>query len=185
MKWINLMYVCLLASGFCCCNSKTNQKSCNETNTQEPIYEDSINTEEERQPIVNSKNIDGKFIKLYTMRENKENDHRVIGDLYVKFENDSLFKYLYVINESDTVYSIKENVFFYKDGTVDFKKEYYIIEDTGEIIGDVVYGYTFGALGNDNFYVNLWDKNGNCAGESISIMWNYEEEKLEFLRPSW
>ena len=106
------------------------------------------------------------FTRVYTM---KKNDSTVIGDVYVKFENDSLFRYLYVINKNDTLYSIKKNALFKKDRIVDIEGS------------DVIYGYTFVLKEDDNFTISIWDKNGECAGDDASVVWDYDNNIMEFL----
>ena len=167
MNIIKLTSVYLLAFGLCCCNQKSNQKGDYETNTQNSVCADTLKIDICNESIVNSGNFDSEFTRVYTM---KKNDSSVIGGVYVKFENDSLFRYLYVINKKDTLYSIKENALFKKDRIVDIEGS------------DVIYGYTFVLKGDDNFTISTWDKNGECAGDDASIVWDYDNNIMEFLR---
>jgi len=167
MNIIKLTSLSLLAFGLCCCNQKHNQKDDCETNTQNTVCANTLKTDSCNLSIVNSVDFDGKFTKIYTM---KKNDSTVIGGVYVKFENDSLFRYLYVINNSDTLYSIKENAFFKKDRIIDIEG------------ADVIYGYTFVLKGDDNLTISTWDKNGECAGDDASMAWDYDNNIMEFQR---
>ena len=167
MNIIELTSVYLLAFGLCCCNQKSNQKVDCETNTQGTVCADALKIDIYNDPIINCGNFDSEFTRVYTM---KKNDSTVIGGVYVKLENDSLFRYLYVINKNDTLYSIKENAFFKKDRIVDIEG------------ADEIYGYTFALKEDDNFTISTWDKNGKCVGDDASIVWDYDDNIMKFLR---
>ena len=168
MKIIKLTLVCLLASGLCCCNNKNNQDG-NKINTQETTCVDSVNIDTGRK-----NNFDNEFTRVYTM---KKKDSTIIGDVYVKFEKDThfhyldslLFRQLYITNKNDTLYSIKNDVFFNENEIVDVK-----------YITDTIYGYTLFWIGNDKFYIARWDTNGECIGNDVIIDWNYDENILKF-----
>ena len=168
MKFVKLILVCLLAAVGYCFSNKSNQY-CNEIAAQDIVFdENSIIPDTSSQNIENSDNLLSGFTKVYTM---KKKDSTVIGDVYVKFENDSLFRYLYVVNKSDTLYSIKKNTLFLKDGKVDLKGS-----------ADNIYGYTFCTKWNDLFELNAWDKNGECAGDGVMILWDYDKNILNVLK---
>ena len=167
MNIIELTSVCLLAFGLCCCNQKSNQKDDCETNTQDTVCADTPKIDIYNESVVNPGNFDSEFIRVYIM---KKIDSTVIGGVYVNFENDSLFRYLYVINKNDTLYSIKENALFKKDRIVDIEGS------------DVIYGYTFALKEDDNFTISTWGKNGECAGDDVSIVWDYDNNIMELLR---
>ncbi len=92
--------------------------------------------------------------------------------MYAKFENDTLFGYLYVINNQDTIYSIKKNQFFNKDGILDAKTR------------NDIYGYSFLIKGNDYFLIYLWDSYGDALTEFPSLVeWNYDENMIRSVHP--
>jgi hypothetical protein len=104
------------------------------------------------------------FIKVHSL---KKNDNTLIGDIYVKFINDSVFTDLYVINESDTLYSIKRHILISNFG-----------KDT-EVLEDGFYGYLFVLKKNDYFVLsNLGNKGANVS-DDITIEWNYDKNILE------
>ena len=153
MKSIKLILICSLTLWFYCCNNRSNK-----TNTQETIAEN-IEIDASDQNIENSSS---ELTKVYTM---KKKDSTVIGDIFVKFENDSIFRYLYIINNGDTLYSIKNNVFFNENNIVD-------VDGT---IGKDIYGYTFLKTINDYILITYWDKNGGYKAFSPEIYWNYDD----------
>ena len=54
------------------------------------------------------------FVKAFTL---KRKDNIIIGDVYVKYINDSIFTDLFVVNHSDTLYRIVKSVFFCRKKT--------------------------------------------------------------------
>lgn len=105
-----------------------------------------------------------KFIKVHSL---KRNDNTLIGDIYVKFINDSVFTDLYVINESDTLYSIKRNTFLNKEG-----------KDI-DVFRDGFYGYLFVLKKNDYFVLSYLRNNGKNVSDDITIEWSYDKNILE------
>ena len=104
------------------------------------------------------------FIKIHSL---KKNDNTFIGDIYVKFINDSVFTDLNVINESDTLYSIKRNVFLNKVG------------NDIDVFSDGFYGYIFVLKKNDYFVLSYLRNNGLNVSDDITIEWSYIKNILE------
>ena len=178
MKLVKLILVCLLTLGICCCNQNGNKIPMQKTDCT-----DSIGFELNRQKV----EFDGEFTKVFTM---KKKDSAIIGDVYVKFENDSLFRYLYVINKSDTVYSIKNTV---------FSRAMSLLEDN-KIIDDWDYdpnkigvsdfgGYRFTIINSDFIEIELCNTNGvaydnipdkPADGLYATVQWDYGNNILMF-----
>ena len=182
MKLINLTYVCLLASIFYCCNSNNN-KSSNNTNTQDTVCVDSVNIDTGRK-----NNFDNEFTKVHTM---KKKDSTIIGDVYVKFEKDSLFRYLYVINEGDTLYSIKNTVFSCVMSPLENFEDYEIIVDWYWDLNKIGVpdfgGYRLAWMGIDVIGMELCHVSGISYGDFpfrdglyIVINWDYDYNMLVF-----
>ena len=164
MKLIKLTLICLLALFFCYCNQNSNK-----TNTQKTVFTDSIGIDTSSQTVVIFKNLDSEFSKVYTM---KKKDSTVIGDIYVKFGKNTIFSDLFIINNGDTLYSIKKNVFFKKNGVID------------DAVTTNIYGYTFHIKGNDYFYLNTWNKNNKCEDEfPLFFEWNYDDNIIQSVIP--
>lgn len=104
------------------------------------------------------------FIKVHSL---KKNDNTLIGDIYVKFINDSVFTDLYVINEFDTLYSIKRSTFLNKEG-----------KDI-DVFSDGFYGYLFVHKKNDYFVLSYLRNNGANVSDDITIEWIYDKNILE------
>lgn len=165
MKFFKLTLACFIALVFFSCNSKN--PTSNESPRLGSVSTENIKKNKSKLEIINSETLNEEFTKVYTM---KKKDSTLIGDVYVKFVNDSLFTNLYIINNKDTLYSIKNNIFFKRNGEVDIEA------------GTDTYGYTFEIMRNDYFDINSWDKNGECAGDAAIIEWNYDDKIVEFLR---
>lgn len=168
MKIFTLLLICIFVSIFHCCSSR--QSGSTETIPQnfEQKEIEQPKSEEKKEIPVKVDKTNAEYTKVYTMKT--ENDS-IIGDVYAKFENDSLFRYLYVVNaENDTLYRIKENIFYFGDGQID---------DDGS---EDIYGYTFLLKGDSYFMISSWDKDGKCAGDDAVIEWNYDKRAMEFLR---
>ena len=167
MKLIRSTLVCLLALFCCyCCN---NSQDCNNTDTQEAACMDSIKNDTSSQSVVNSVNFCNGLTKIYTM---KKKDGAVIGEVYVKFVKDSIFSELFVINDGDTLYSIKKNVCLNKNGIV------------VETLGGDIYGYTFFKKATDWFLIDVLEKNDRyteCQPPAVS--WNYDDNIIEIVIP--
>ena len=110
----------------------------------------------------------GEFEKIYTM---KKNNSTVVGDVYAKFDNEITFRYLYIINDKDTLYSIKNNVFESKNGMVDYT------------LMNNISGYSFMIMDNDYFLLSSWY--GECRDQSCPplISWNYDDNIIESFVP--
>ena len=161
MKIIKLTLVCLLMFGFYCCNNRKNK-----THSQEAVAESN-------QIIVSSEDLDNEFTKVYTM---KKKDSTLIGDVYVKFENDSLFRYLYIINDGDTLYSIKNKFFLSKNGSVDMDVEF------NKIGLYDFWGYMFSVMYNDYFYIDFCNKRNVYEDfPPALIKWNYDNNIIELV----
>lgn len=104
------------------------------------------------------------FIKVHTLIKN---DKTLIGDIFVKFINDSIFTDLYVINESDTLFSIKGSDFQNKKG-IDF-----------DVFSNGFYGYFFVLKKPDYFVLSYLRNNGVNVSDDITIEWNYDKNILE------
>lgn len=105
------------------------------------------------------------FRKVHSL---KKKDNTFIGDIYAKFINDSIFTDLYVINKSDTLYTIKRNTLFNKGG-----------KDI-EVYSDGFYGYLFVLKKNDYFVLSYLTKNGANVSDDITIEWSYDKNILEY-----
>lgn len=107
---------------------------------------------------------DNVFTKVYSL---KKKDNSAIGDVYVKFINDSIFTDLCVVNEKDTLYTIKRNFLTNTKG-----------KDI-EVFNDGFYGYLFVLKKNDYFVLSYLRNNGSNISDDISIEWNYQDNILE------
>ena len=107
--------------------------------------------------------LNNKFIKVYSM--NYKN--RLIGDVFVKFVNDSVFTDLCVVKEQDTIYTINKDVFNNKKGRdiVVYNKGFW--------------GYMFVLRNNDHFTLSYYRNNGMNISDDITIEWNYDKNVLE------
>lgn len=145
---INIMYLFLSMLLMMNCSGKTNQSgNTTPVGTVELLKENKT-----------------EFIKVHSL---KKNDNTLIGDIYVKFINDSVFTDLYVINESDTLYSIKRNTFLNKVG-----------KDI-DVFSDGFYGYLFVLKKDDYFVLSYLRNNGANVSDDITIEWNYDKNILE------
>jgi hypothetical protein len=133
----------------CNCSGRTNQYDKSTYNGDKKLY--SLNSSE--------------FIQTHTLRRN---DSSFIGDVYVKLANDSVFSELYVINYSDTLYSIKRHILTSKLG-----RDIQVYEKD-------FYGYMFIVKKNDYFILTYYRKNGTIPSDNITIEWNYDKNILEF-----
>lgn len=165
MKLYKSTLACLITLVLYSCNSKN--PASNESPLLGTVNTENVKVNKNNLKIISSEALNIELTKVYTM---KKKDSTLIGDVYVKFVNDSLFTDLYIINNNDTLYSIKGNNFFKRNGGVDIEG------------GTDTYGYTFDIMRNDYFDINSWDKNGECAGDAAIIEWNYDDNMMEFLR---
>ena len=104
------------------------------------------------------------FTKIHSL---KKNDNTIIGDIYVKFINDSIFTDLYVINGNDTLYSVEKNILSNANG-----------KDT-EVLKDGFWGYMFILKKSDYFVLSCYGNNGTDVSDDITIEWNYDKNILE------
>ena len=145
---INAMYVFLSILLMMNCSEKTNQSGNTSTVGTEKLLKENKT----------------KFIKVHSL---KMNDNTLIGDIYVKFINDSIFTDLYVINEFDTLYSIKRSTFLNNEG-----------KDI-DVFSDGFYGYLFVLKKNDYFVLSYLRNNGANVSDDITIEWSYDKNILE------
>lgn len=104
------------------------------------------------------------FVKVHSL---KKNDNTSIGDIYVKFINDTTFTDLYVIYKRDTLYSIEKSVLTNTKG-----------KDI-DVYTDGFYGYIFVLKKNDYFVLSYLRNNGKNISDDITIEWNYDYNILE------
>ena len=109
-------------------------------------------------------NTENKFVKVHSL---KKKDSTLIGEIYVRFINDSVFTDLHVINNLDTINSIKNNVFLNAEG-----------KDI-EVFKENFYGYMFIKKGMDYFTLSYLRNKGKNVSDDIRIIWNYEYNILE------
>jgi hypothetical protein len=145
---INSMYLFLSMLLMMNCSGKTNQAG-----HTSPVGNEKLLKENKTE-----------FIKVHSL---KKNDNTLIGDIYVKFINDSIFTDLYVVNESDTIYSIKRSNFLNKEG-----------KDI-DVFSDGFYGYLFVLKKNDYFVLSYLRNNGANVSDDITIEWSYDKNILE------
>ncbi len=79
--------------------------------------------------------------------------------------NDTLFKELYVINRSDTIYWIRDNFFINKDG-VDF-----------EIHSENFFGFYLVHKASNYFVIGGTFNEGKDISDNLTIEWNNEKEQ--------
>lgn len=145
---INNIYLLLSMLILLNCSGKTSQKGNSSNGGTEKLMKENIST----------------FINVHSL---KKIDHTLIGDIYAKFINDSIFTDLYVFNESDTLYSIKKSTFLNKEG-----------KDI-EVYNDGFYGYLFVLKKNDYIVLSYLRNNGANVSDDITIEWNYDKNILE------
>ena len=158
MKTFTHLLICFFMLIFTCCSNRQsgNTEAMPQKSEQKEVVQS--NSETRKDIVVQDEKVIEEYTKVYTMKTKTDS---VIGDVYVKFENDSLFRYLYVVNsENDTLYWIKKNIFYLGDGQID---------DEGS---EDIYGYTFLLKENPYFLISRWDKDGKCAGDDAEIGWD-------------
>jgi hypothetical protein len=115
-----------------------------------------------KKPLPDNKSM---FTKVHSL---KKKDNTFIGDVYVKFINDSVFTDLYVVNSKDTLYTIKKNIFTNTKGK------------NLDVPNDNFYGYLFALKKTDSFTLSFLTNKGLDSSDDIIIEWNYQNNVLEF-----
>lgn len=146
---ILLLFIALLLLG---CSANSN-KSTNDSKTN-------TISEVEKSKLPNKST----FTKVYTLTKK---DNSVIGDIYAKYVDDSVFTDLYIVNERDTLYVIKKNILANTKG-----------KDI-EVFNEGFYGYLFVLKKNDYFVLSYLRNKGSNISDDITIEWNYENNILE------
>ena len=100
----------------------------------------------------------------------KKSDSTIIGYVYVKYINDSVFTDLFVLNNKDTLYTIQKNVFYNKNG-IDLTVYPYDF-----------YGYRIILMKNDNLVLSYLRNGGVNVSDDITIQWNYKSKILETIK---
>jgi hypothetical protein len=145
---INSIYLFLSLLFMMNCSGKTNQSGI------------TLNAGSEKLLNVNKT----EFIKVHSL---KKNDNTLIGDIYVKFINDSIFTDLFVINSNDTIYSIEKNILSNTQG-----------KDI-EVLKDGFWGYKFILKKSDYLVLSCYGNFGTDVSDDITIEWNYDKNILE------
>ena len=104
------------------------------------------------------------FLKVHSL---KRKDGKFIGDIYVKFINDTIFTELYIVNKTDTLYSIKKSILVNTKG-----------KDI-EVFSDGFYGYKFVLKKNEYIVLSYYRNKGANVSDDITIEWNYDRNLLE------
>ena len=120
----------------------------------------------QRKTNVNKTNTIG-FVKAFTL---KRKDNITIGDVYVKYINDSIFTDLFIVNHSDTLYRIVKSAFFCRKKT-DIR-----------VYSNQFYGYKFAIKNKDSFTLSYYRNNCKYISDDIIIEWNYNNNILRVLK---
>lgn len=107
------------------------------------------------------------YIKVYTLRRN---NNTPIGDVYVKYINDSIFSDLLILNQTDTLYKITKST-LYRKHKIDIK-----------VSPDLFYGYKFLLKNRDSFTISYLQNNGRNVSDDITIEWNYNQNRMELMK---
>lgn len=120
----------------------------------------------EKQSIENRDSVKYKIIHSLIDSDRKKIGEIVIGEMV----NDTIFKKLYVVNETDTIYRINKNSFINTEG-IDF-----------EITSKNFYGFYMVHKGSDYFVVGGTFNEGKSISDDLTIEWDYQKELLSLLK---
>ena len=123
----------------------------------------SYRTEANKEAKINKNNRNG-YEKVHSLFKK---DGTFIGDVYVSFINDDIFKDLYVIDETDTIYSVSRDVFSNAKG-----------EDI-RVFGEGFFGYRILLKKQDYIVLSYLRNTGANVSDDITIEWNYDHNVLE------